>query len=367
MSKKNPLDKLKNKKNINIVGIMSGTSMDGVDFVLVQAGGKQPTYCDIQSFTYPKKLRNDLLSLAEGKMSFRDSQKLHFELGDFYAKSLKKTKEQKNWKIDLIGLHGQTVFHDAPKATSQIGEPSFLKSFDVPVVSDFRSKILAAGGQGAPLAPLFHNELFKNKKKWAFLNIGGMTNISYRENGSLHATDLGPGNVFLDYGAQELFKKPYDKNGFLASRGLPDLKVVKWYLKENPFFRKRSPKSCGRKDFSRKDFDLLMNKMKGLDKHDVMATFSEITLQPVLLALDGKKIDTLVVSGGGAENNYLFKALDERLPKLEVFKSDDLGWPTQAVEGGAFAMLAFNKVFDVKPDLSFMKLKEDLGPLGRID
>ncbi len=346
---------------------MSGTSLDGVDFILISKTTKGLKYKDMGSVAYPKKIKGKILSLAEGNMGFRDAQFLHFDLGQFYAKSLRKIKEQKKWKFDLIGLHGQTVFHSAPKATSQIGEPSFLKEFDVPVVSDFRAKILSLGGQGAPLAPIFHNEIMGSQKKWAFLNIGGMSNISFKEGTKLMASDVGLGNVYLDAAMRKIFSKNYDEGGKTASKGIPDLKVAKNYLSKNKFIKKALPKSCGRKDFPESDLIELLKKMKGLSKEDVLATLSEITLIPIVKEMKKRRVETLVVSGGGAYNNYLLKRLEESLQDVDVFISDEMGWPVQAVEGAAFALLAEYKFSGTKVDLSYMGFSKKLSPLGRID
>lgn len=362
---------MKKTKPMNVVGIMSGTSLDGVDFVLTRLGGAKPIFKEMASVSFPKKLKENLLQIAEGKMNFRESQLVHFKLGEFYQKSLKKIKKDKNWKIDLIGLHGQTVFHQAPKATTQIGEPSYLKSFDVPVVSDFRSKILSVGGQGAPLAPIFHKEVVSCTKdikgNWAFLNIGGMSNITCSVDDKILATDLGPGNIFLDKAARLYLQKDYDKGGAFALKGLPQLSLVKSFMKSTAFFFKKAPKSCGREEFSDKIFGGLVSKMKKLSDEDKMATLAEITLVPILNFLKNQEVATLVVAGGGVHNQYIMKALSRRLSETEVKISDSLGWPSQAVEGGAFAHLAYLKISDQAADLSYMGLKKKLSPLGRVD
>lgn len=357
------------RKNLNIVGIMSGTSMDGVDFVLVSKRADKLKYKDMASVSYSKKMKAALLELAEGQMEFRASQLLHFELGKFYAKSLEKIKLSKKWKIDLIGLHGQTVFHQAPLATTQIGEPSFLKQFNVPVVSDFRAKILSVGGQGAPLAPIFHDAIMKEDgiKSWGFLNIGGMSNITFREGSKLTATDLGPGNVFLDGAMRSLFSKEFDKGGRAALKGLPDMKIVKKYCAGNKFIKKTAPKSCGREEFSEVELNKLLKEMKSFRSEDVLATLCEITLLPIIRETQKRRVNSLVVAGGGAYNGYLMKRLEESLLDVEVLTSEDIGWPIQAVEGGAFALLALHKVMGVRPNLSYMGLSKKLSPLGRVD
>ena len=358
---------MKQKKKLNVVGIMSGTSLDGVDFVLTSLGGPKPAYKDMASVSFPKPMREALFQVSENKVNFRQVQRLHFDLGKFYEASLTKILKKKKWKIDLIGIHGQTVFHEAGKATVQIGEPSFLKKFNTPVISDFRSKIVGAGGEGAPLAPIFHKELMGTKSNWAFLNLGGMSNISLFQDSKFLATDLGPANVFVDLGAKYFFDKDFDKGGKESRKGLPDFKVVKNFLKKNSFLNKRLPKSCGREDFSELEFKKLVKKMKHLSPQDSMATLSEITLFPIFDFLRTKKIDRLIAAGGGVKNLYFMKRLRELFPDLDIETSEALGWPSQAIEAGAFAHLAFLKVHQKSVDLSYMGFKKPLSPLGRMD
>ena len=353
---------------MNVIGIMSGTSLDGFDFVLGRFAEQSSRFKDMDSVSFPKKLKEELKELAEGETGFRDSQLLHFKLGDFYKQSLEKIVKKNNWKFDLIGLHGQTVFHNAPLATTQIGEPSYLKHFDVPVVSDFRSKIISVGGQAAPLAPIFHSKICENSKRaWGFLNLGGMSNITYHDQPKYIATDLGPANVYLDKAAEILLNKKYDKGGHLARRGLPEMDTVKKYMKAEKFFAKKPPKSCGREEFSDQAFKGLFKMMKTLSPEDKMATLAEITLKPIEKFLKTNPVELLVVSGGGVKNQYLMKALNSRLYETEVITSDELGWPSQAVEGGAFAYLAYLKFMNKSADLSYMGIRKELSPLGRID
>jgi len=353
---------------MRVVGIMSGTSLDGIDFVLCDVTAQKITYKDRGYKKFSSTLRQKLENLAEGSMSFRDSQKLHYELGSYYYKTLKKIVKDKKWKIDLIGLHGQTVYHFPPLGTTQVGEPSFLTKLSVPVVSDFRSKLLVYKTQGAPLAPVLHEFILKNEKSWGFLNLGGMSNLTLKtEKKSLFASDFGTANVFLDRAVKELFNKDYDKGGEFCLRGLPDEKIVTAYIKSHKYFKKNHPKSCGREDFSEKDYLGLMNKMrKNLSKYDVLATFCEISIYPIVSYLKKNPVKKLVVSGGGAKNKYFLKRLKEEL-ECEVLTSEDLGWPVEAIEGGAFALLAFRKLKNKKTDFKYLGLKENLSPLGRID
>ena len=352
---------------MNIVGIMSGTSLDGVDFVLCEITAQKIIYKDRGYKKFPANLRKKLKALAEGKVSFREAQVLHYSLGEFYYKNLKSIIKNQNWRVDLVGLHGQTVYHFPPLGTTQVGEPSYLTKLGVKVVSDFRSKLLVYKTQGAPLAPILHNAILKKEKSWGFLNLGGMSNLTLkRPKKDLFASDFGTANVYLDRAVQDLFNKDYDPNGQLSLRGLPDYKIVDSYIQTHPYFKKKQPKSCGREEFSEKDYIKLMKKMRKLSNYDVLATFCEISLYPVVDYLQKNPVKKLIVSGGGAKNQYFIKRLKEELD-CQVLTSEDLDWPVEAIEGGAFALLAFRKFKGIKTDFSYLGLKESLSPLGRMD
>ena len=160
---------LSRKKELRILGIMSGTSVDGIDFVLCKLTKKSKALVQIgyvakAYVAFPEALRSRLLAATEHRSNTAETAELHHELGRHYASELKKIAAKNKWKFDAIGLHGQTVFHGAPKATLQIGEPSYLSAeFSVPVISDFRTADLALGGQGAPIASLFHKVVFNSK------------------------------------------------------------------------------------------------------------------------------------------------------------------------------------------------------------
>lgn len=343
---------------MNVVGVMSGTSLDGVDFVLCDVSAQKINFKERAFKRFPLGLKNRLETLAEGKMNYRESCKLHYELGEFYYKSLKKIKQDKKWKVDLIGLHGQTVYHFPPQGTIQIGEPTYLTQLGADVVCDFRSKLLVYKTQGAPLAPVLHEFLLKKEKSWGFLNLGGMSNLTLKLSGqALFASDFGPANVFLDRAVKDIFNKDYDKGGALSLRGLPDVDIVESYVKSHPYFKKKHAKSCGREEFSEKEYKKLMKKMSRLSHHDKLSTFCEISLYPILQYLKGKKLSKLVVSGGGAKNNYFIKRLKESL-SCKVITSEEMGWPVEAIEGGAFALLAYKRFKNQKVNFEYLGLKE---------
>jgi anhydro-N-acetylmuramic acid kinase len=352
---------------MNVVGIMSGTSLDGIDFVLCKASAQKIIYKDRAYKKFPLKLRQSLEALAEGRVEFREAQKIHYKLGEYYYQSLKLIIKNKKWKIDLVGLHGQTVYHFPPLGTTQVGEPSYMTKLGVQVVSDFRSKLLVYKTQGAPLAPILHEAILNKEKSWGFLNLGGMSNLTLkRPNKALFASDFGTANVYLDRAVKDFFNKDYDQNGQLSRRGIADFKIVESYVKSHAYFKKKHPKSCGREDFSELDYMRLMKKMKGLTKYDILATLCEITLEPILKYLKKNPVSKLVVSGGGAKNQYFISRLKEET-EGQVLTSEELGWPVEAIEGGAFALLAFRKIKGISTDFSYLGLNEKLSPLGRMD
>jgi len=351
---------------MNVVGIMSGTSLDGVDYVLCDVTAQKINFKERAFKKFPDALKNRIKSLAEGQMLYRDSCELHYDLGEFYYKSLEKIIKAKKWKVSLVGLHGQTVYHFPPKGTTQIGEASHLTKLGLPVVSDFRSKLLAYKTQGAPLAPIFHEFLLKNKKSWGFLNLGGMSNLTLKiSNKKLFASDFGPANIYLDQAVNELFKKDYDKGGGLCLKGLPEMSIVDDYIKKHTYFKMKHPKSCGREEFSEIEYKKLMKKMLKLSDFDKLATLCEISLQPIIKYLKNNKVSELVVSGGGAKNNYFIKRLKESLD-CKVITSEELNWPVEAIEGGAFALLAYRRFKNIKTDFSYLGLNKKIDPIGLI-
>lgn len=350
---------------------MSGTSLDGIDYVLCDVRQRRGLfsieYIDKSSAVFPPRLKKDLLDTCENKKSLRDAWDLHFKLGEQYCKSLEKIIEKKKWKFELIGLHGQTVYH-SPVSTLQIGEPSYLKKFGVPVVSDFRSKNVAFGGPGAPLASYFHKCAFWSRgRAVAYLNLGGMSNVSYFDkNGDGFSSDLGPGNVYVDWAMREFYNKNYDKNGVEALKGLPHIGSLKKFLKEDSFLRKRFPKACGREEYSEVEFKKMARFLKKLSLEDRIATLAEYTVQAIVSQIKNFSMDRLVVGGGGGKNKYFMSRFREELSKVNVVTSDELDWPVDAVEGGAFALLAFMRVQNKAYPQELLKDTMPSVPLGRV-
>lgn len=360
---------------MNILGIMSGTSIDGIDYVLCKEDKtKALKFVDKAFIPFTVELRHKVHQAAANELDLWSSAQLHYDLGEYYSAGLKKILKTRKWKFDLIGLHGQTVFHDPQKCTFQIGEASFLKrDFNKPVVTQFRNINIAYNGHGAPFAPFFHKALmekYKNKK-WAFQNIGGMANVTYMQKNRLFAFDTGPGNVLIDEHMQILFKQNYDAKGLVASKGLPHMEIVFNWLKKIKYFSAPTPKTCGRENISTKALTEEMKDLKGLSKEDQIATLTEFTVLSLKDQYDRfiKPLpELIVVSGGGAKNIRLMKRLKFYFPDSEVTTSEELlGWPVDAIEGGAFAWLALKRYHNQKvtdlPTVTGSKSASELGVL----
>ena len=235
------------KKVLKVLGIMNGTSLDGADFVLVEIN-KKDLHCKflkMKSFPFSKSLKKDLAAAATHELKVDRLALLHHQLGRYYANCYKKLNFEN--KIDLIGLHGQTVFHKGRIATLQIGEPSYLSlAADCPVISDFRVADLAAGGEGAPIATFFHQIVFgKLTKKLSVHNLGGISNLTLINNGKVvQGFDTGPANMLMDLEIQRSSngRLAFDKNGAKAKTGHADANLINKMLK-HPYFKLKAPKS----------------------------------------------------------------------------------------------------------------------------
>lgn len=293
-------------------------------------------------------------------MDIREAARLHHELGRFYAQTTAKVIRRKKWRVDLLGLHGQTVFHEAPKTTLQIGEASYLASLtNRPVISDFRVADLSVGGQAAPLATFFHALLLKNHMKegpCAFHNLGGISNVSYFPKGKIDVRslgkkaisgkilsfDTGPANMLMDCLLQKQ-SPAYDRNGDLAASGFVDYLAIEKWMASDLFIKKAPPKSCGREEYGLTRLTKLLKMMKSKNRADQAATLTEFTAYSIAHSYRKflPRLPRLAVfSGGGVKNSHLMFRIRYHLPEVKIVSSEDLGWPSQAIEGGAFGALA---------------------------
>ncbi len=354
-----------------VAGVMSGTSADGIDVAVVRiALGRPNPKLELlahEGFRFPAPLRRAVLAAMNATaIATAELARLNWRLGLAYADAVKATVERHNVKLDLIGCHGQTLYHQARAAsyagksfacTWQAGEAAVVAAaLGVPVVSNFRPADMAAGGQGAPLVPLLDYVLFADKKRGRVLqNIGGIANLTAIPAGAnaneVVAFDTGPGNMVIDALAQELFSKRYDGNGAIAARG----KVLEPVLKKlvrNAYFALKPPRTAGREQFGREYVaEFLAACKRWSDKpEDAIATATALTAETIArsyeqfvrLRMKGAAVD-YIVSGGGARNATLMAMLASRLQPLgcEMAASEDFGMPVEAKEASAFALLAW--------------------------
>jgi len=332
---------------MRVAGIMSGTSLDGIDVAVVDVRGKQFEVVCFKTFPYPKDVREDLLGVSNTETHTAQISRLNFELPELYAKAVRKSGVDID-TIELIGCHGQTIFHGR-NSTLQIGDGSVLAELTgIPVVSDFRPRDMAAGGNGAPLVPFLDYRLYRHAKLGRVaLNIGGIANITAIPPAAgpedVLAFDTGPGNMVVDQlvGLHTKGAQKYDRGGTLASRGRLNEKLLDTLLK-SPFYKRKPPKSAGREQYGREFVDELID--TGLPLPDLIATATAFT--PATIAAGIKRfvkhqVDELIVSGGGMHNATMMQYLRTFLPNLRVRTSNEFGIDGDAKEAIAFAILAY--------------------------
>lgn len=369
-------------KSLVVAGVMSGTSADGVDVAvcrisppLREGGMPRVKLFGHAGFAYPKELRAAVLEAMDAQaISVADLARLNWRLGEVYADAVAKAEEQFGVKVKLVGCHGQTMYHQGAaekflgeplRCTWQMGEASVIaEGLRIPVVSDFRPADMAAGGQGAPLVPMLDFCAFRSEKMSRVLqNLGGIGNLTAIPAGvgvdDVMAFDTGPGNMVIDGCMKRLYEREFDRNGVVSQAGRVLNDVIEKVLAD-PYFSTLPPKSCGREQFGEafvSRFISMCRKAggrKGRDE-DVIATATALTSASILDAYQrfvwghlGQKAPLAtkieyVVAGGGAKNTTLMRMLRESLEPLgvKVRLMEELGIPSQAKEGVAFALMAW--------------------------
>ena len=330
------------------IGLMSGTSLDGVDAALVRFRSHKPRCVATHYRPYGDEIRREALALqAPGFDELQRSAGLANRLADIYAQVVAELLAKAGIpasSVRAIGCHGQTVRHvPAAGYTLQLSNPARLaERTGIAVVADFRSRDIAAGGQGAPLVPAFHDALFRAPARHrVIVNIGGIANVTDLAPGrATGGFDCGPGNMLLDAWVARHLGTAYDDGGNWARRGriLPHLLAR---LSSHPFFAAAPPKSCGREEFGSAWLDSQLDGSEGAA--DVQATLVALTVTGIVDAIAhwcGKPAE-LFVCGGGAHNAVIMTSLAARLSHLEVGTTDTLGLPADWVEAVAFAWLAY--------------------------
>jgi anhydro-N-acetylmuramic acid kinase len=354
-----------------VAGVMSGTSADGIDVALVRlSNAPRPTtlrpkleLLGHSHFTYPKPVRKGILAAMNATAaSVADLARLNVLLGELYADAILATQVRFRRKADLVGCHGQTLYHQGTPAsylgrkiatTWQTGEGAVIAArVGVPVVSDFRPADMAAGGAGAPLVPFLDTIFYRDARIGRIAqNIGGIANLTAVPRdaslGKIRAFDTGPGNMVLDALTETLFHRTYDRDGKLAAAGKVLAPVLKEFL-ALPFFRQRPPKTAGREEFGREFTARILRRCGRASKHDILATATALTAHSIADAIrhfvtPRRDFEELVVSGGGAHNATLLAMLSNAISplRLTLRLSDEFGLPSEAKEAVAFALLAY--------------------------
>ena len=336
------------------IGLMSGTSMDGVDVAIVDFSKIQPKVIAFHTFCYPKSLLVSLNSLCEPscdetvKMGHADRA-----IATHCALAINKLLEHVNLhasQIMAIGSHGQTIRHHPSGQmgfTTQIGDPNTIAVLTgIDVIADFRRKDVALGGQGAPLAPAFHQAVFRHSHhSRIILNIGGIANITYIPKDveqQVVGFDTGPGNTLMDGWSQRHLKKSYDENGRWAAQGSRDCELLKC-LMSDPFFDLPYPKSTGRETFNLEWLDGHLNNLSHFCSAEsvqtTLAQLSSCTIAKHINLFDD--VEEVFVCGGGARNDFLMECLENELHEADLATTEQLGMSPDAVEAVAFAWLAY--------------------------
>jgi anhydro-N-acetylmuramic acid kinase len=358
-----------------VAGVMSGTSADGINVALVRIQGRgyrsRLELLAHYEFPYPAEVRRAVLAtMNAGSASVADLSRLNFLLGDLYADAVRTAQRRARLECQLIGCHGQTIYHQGIAApflgrrvacTWQTGEGAILAArIGVPVVSDFRPADMAAGGKGAPLVPFLDYALYRHRRYGRIVqNLGGIGNLTAipprATPDDLVAFDTGPGNMVIDAVTEHLFDKPYDRNGRLAARGEPIERVIREVLK-NSYFRQKPPKTAGREQFGREFVREFLRFCRSADENDIVATATALTARSIGIAVrkfvlplveteDARpgRFREFVASGGGTKNATLMGMIREELAplKMRVRTTDDFGMPSEAKEAAAFALLAY--------------------------
>lgn len=357
------------KQKMRVVGLMSGTSADGVDAAVVEIDRGKVRLLAFEMFAYPATLRKRILSLCRPESArLDDICHYNFVLGEVFADAVIKLCSGSGislGSIDLIGSHGQTIYHQpcgkrygrkTIRSTLQIGEPSVIaQRTGITTVADFRPRDMAAGGEGAPLVPYADYVLFKHKRLTrAVQNIGGIANVTFLPGGcqqdDIIAFDTGPGNMVID-GIIRLIsggRKRYDVGGKMAAQGTIDKHLLSELLR-HPFFRRRPPKSTGREEFGADFAEGIYRRAgkKGLADADIVTTVTALTTKSIsqaYLRFLPAMPDELILCGGGSHNCALVEMLHAELPDVKMLSTDDFGISVDAREAVSFAILAWTTI-----------------------
>jgi anhydro-N-acetylmuramic acid kinase len=348
------INELLQKEQLRIMGLMTGTSADELDMCLVEFSGKDkyPKFKIIisKNIKMPSKLSERFKNPQD--LSGSEVASLHFELGRFISDQIKNEKKQ----IDLVASHGQTLFHDPPNYTFQIGEPSYIvNELNIPVIYDFRTMDVVNGGQGAPLIPIVDEYLFTDDDDTvATLNLGGIANITIippkNSSKSTIAWDTGPANMLIDKAVLAFTsnKEKYDKDGKYALQGKMNNKLLEW-LMNNEYFNRKLPKSTGQEEFGRTYFNKIIKKFQPQTKDEwlsLITTLTLFTVRSISVEFNREsekysKVKTMYMSGGGSNNNFIVENLRKELSDINIKILSEKSITADNKEAFGFAYLGY--------------------------
>ena len=354
------------------VGAMTGTSHDAIDISFIDIE-KNISLKYFYSKKMPTYIKTEIKRCIESQnVSLSELGKLNKAVGILFSRTIQeaiKKSKLKRQQIGCISISGQTIRHEIDKKnpfSMQIGDPNIISvETGLPVIHDFRNMHIALGGEGAPLVPEFHTELFyKPNTPRIILNIGGIANYSYVKNKNVvWGSDVGPGNALMDFYCQKFLNKPFDTNGRIASKG----KILENELKRLlniSFFKKSFPKSTGKELFNTKLFSTTLLKNS---PENILATLAELTAVSISDAIKKNKhqFDDLIICGGGAKNKFLINRISNLVSK-DVMLSENLGYDVQAIESMAFAWMGYKRLNNESLKVQIEKNKYNKGLLGSV-
>jgi anhydro-N-acetylmuramic acid kinase len=376
---------------MRVVGLMSGTSADGVDVAIVDITRQKVHQLAFEVSPYPVALRREILNLCRPESArLDDICHYDFVLGEVFADAVIKLCRKSGFSlssIDLVGSHGQTIYHNPRgkrygrrtiRSTLQVGEPSVIAHrTGITTVADFRPGDMTAGGEGAPLVPYADYVLLRhNRLSRAVQNIGGIANVTFLPRGckrdDIIAFDTGPGNMVID-GIVRLAsggRKRFDSGGKIAARGTVDKKLLNEMLR-HPFLRKRPPKSTGREEFGLAFAERIYKRAakRGLADSDIVATVTAFTAGSIARAYHKflpAMPDEVILCGGGSHNNTLVEMLQSELPDAKMLSTDDFGIGVDAKEAVSFAVLAWATINGLTNNVPSATGADRLVVLGKI-
>lgn len=342
------------------IGLMSGTSLDGVDAALVRIENEKFNLEKFITLNYDATFKKKIMrSLNDNTAVLSEICSLNFELGYKFLEAINLLLKDSRFcydDISFVASHGQTIWHnpktkgDLVPSTLQIGEPSVITYHtNITTISNFRTMDIAAGGEGAPLVPMSEFMLFRSDIEDIILqNIGGVANLTYlKKNAKIDdvvAFDTGPGNIMIDYFVNKYFNLPYDPDGKIASSGVVIAEIFNELIKDE-FIDKAPPKSTGREQYNQSFMEGLATRhnFDKYQKEDIVTTITEFTVYGMVRNYNKyiKNYDKVILSGGGSHNLYILKRMKQLLQGKSVLTQEDLGFNSDAKEAIAFVVLGY--------------------------